>query len=558
MDAAVAQRADEASPVVRTSLRVPGGQLVHRCGGAQVSAGEWTGAGVLVEVSNDSAVPVAVALVLRPYRLDGTGRIDSLQAVPTPEGLDLAGSGNDGFVLRVDGTDAVLFDRIPARFAVGGTESVHRDLRAGSDTAVDPPELRRLQYSPDVTAAEQLEAAFVFPLPHGCSLSAALVSHEARSGARGGFGRTRRSEPTLPLRLPDLDPVVRGWARHCAEDPSLQWVIDAASEFVAWSAGMIRVAAPDAVTRSLDPAALEENASAAPRLGIICRALGSLPPSELHLAVAAALIRAQRFSGRVEPRRGQDATASLVWVASALLRGADRTRHADELVGPVAKALDWLGRAAPERDPVGTGPPDRVAQDEALLQVAVGLFAVGQPELAERALAAGRRLFGSRSPVEASGGLPATGSELPPEVSGDAMAHQLVFEVPAAMPGSRHADLGDTASKRSGRGFDVVHLAELRNRLLSSVVADTPRGPALFGLWSEDWNGRQVEIHRMPTAWGRVSAALRWHDDKAALLWDVQPWVGETDGATAPVVTAPALCPGWYGTGWTGEALLER
>ena len=67
-----------------------------------------------------------------------------------------------------------------------------------------------------------------------------------------------------------------------------------------------------------------------------------------------------------------------------------------------------------------------------------------------------------------------------------------------------------------------------------------------------------MEAHGVRTAWGDVSFALRWHGSRPALLWEVVPrgLNGEAAGS-APVVTAPALDPGFRGTQWSGEALLE-
>ena len=55
-----------------------------------------------------------------------------------------------------------------------------------------------------------------------------------------------------------------------------------------------------------------------------------------------------------------------------------------------------------------------------------------------------------------------------------------------------------------------------------------------------------------PTAHGLVSYAVRWHGDRVALLWEVEPNEGH-----GPVrLTAPGLEPGWSTTERRGEALL--
>src|SRR3954454_13347442 len=57
----VRQSLVDATPVVETAMRVPGGDAVHRAYGAV--AGDDV---VVVEVENRSAVPFAIAFVLRP------------------------------------------------------------------------------------------------------------------------------------------------------------------------------------------------------------------------------------------------------------------------------------------------------------------------------------------------------------------------------------------------------------------------------------------------------------------------------------------------------------
>lgn len=566
MEAAVSQSADEATPVLRTAMRVPGGEVLHRCAAAQVRAGAWSGVAAALEVNNSSAVPVALVLVLRPSRLDGPGRISSVEMYATREpqegGVDAPattdpGVPRDGIVVRVDGTDALLVDRRPARVAHGTPADVASALATGSDDKLEGAAEHLSARRWDATADGDLEVAFVFPLAHTATIQAALIPVDEQVGTRvggvGPFKRGRPVEPTVPLGMPELTSVVRGWELHSADDPALRWVVEAAGDFVPWSAAMLRVAGPDAVTRALDPDGIGEGRSAALELATICRALGSLPSGEIHLAVAAALIRAQRFSGRVEPHRGQDATVALVWVVAPVLWGAHGARHADELVGPVAKALRWFDRFPVARGvPVG-GPGSAFAVDEALRRVAVGLFAVGQPDLAEHALALAA---GLQATVPGVGELDSAqgGSD---QID-DPLARRLLNDVPAAMPGVRHRNRGEgTGRPGAGSGFDVVELADLRNVLLASVLADVPGGPALFGLWSSDWNGRPLEVHRIPTAWGRVSAAVRWHGESPALLWDVQPWLGDTDGGSTPVISAPGLSPGWAATGWSGEALLD-
>ncbi len=74
----------------------------------------------------------------------------------------------------------------------------------------------------------------------------------------------------------------------------------------------------------------------------------------------------------------------------------------------------------------------------------------------------------------------------------------------------------------------------------------------LSGHVSDSWLGQGWEVHDLPTGSGRLSYAVRWHGDRPALLWELEPWPGEP-----PVeLTIPGLDPTWSSTQPSGEALL--
>jgi hypothetical protein len=77
-------------------------------------------------------------------------------------------------------------------------------------------------------------------------------------------------------------------------------------------------------------------------------------------------------------------------------------------------------------------------------------------------------------------------------------------------------------------------------------------GLALSTLVPDDWYGQGWEVHDAPTAYGHLSYAVRWHGDRVALLWELEPH----DGIGAVRLTAPGLEAGWSTTERRGEALL--
>lgn len=101
-------------------------------------------------------------------------------------------------------------------------------------------------------------------------------------------------------------------------------------------------------------------------------------------------------------------------------------------------------------------------------------------------------------------------------------------------------------------GFDVAELAARTNALLDmyvTVASASPDGPGLMSVFDPAWVGRSIEAHDVPTPWGPVGYAVRWHGRRPAVLWEI-------GGAEDVVVTAPGLDGGWAGRGAEGEALL--
>ena len=548
MEAAVRQQAYEATAVVQTALKVPGGDVVQRVAAAVVRSGSWSGDAVVVEVENLSPTPVGLALSIRPWRLDRRGRISEVRI--------------DGTTVLVDGQPAVLFPRPAVRMVHGGTEEVAVRLAAGED---GPPEslVRRDRRQDD----GDLEVALVLPLQHGATAKLVVLAPSA------GLRRPKRvALPSGAFDAPALSAVASGWKAHCREDaqivlPQAQW-----SELLAWSGQMLRIAGPPEITAALARSARSGAGtrdrgapSAAARVASVTAALAGLPVPEIHDAAAAALCTAQRFNGEVRLADRSDATVGMLFAAGATLAGPLRARRADELIGPVAGAMRHLSRRS-ERA-VGEAGARRAAV--ALVRLAPGLAAAGQPELAQEVVAASVELFDSAAepeprPLDHGGAGPAS------TLARARADHDAILAGSAGsvdVLGSRLAGRGlrgmndtvDGAGRAVGEmGFDPGELAELRLSLLDMLVADGPRGPVLIPSWSDQWYAQPIEAHGIPTAWGSVSFALRWHEGHPALLWQIEPLLGRPGGSVAPEVRSPGLDPRWRGGGWSGESLLAR
>jgi hypothetical protein len=103
-----------------------------------------------------------------------------------------------------------------------------------------------------------------------------------------------------------------------------------------------------------------------------------------------------------------------------------------------------------------------------------------------------------------------------------------------------------------GDGHHGWAAAELLTLVRDLLVCDVAGGVALASLVPDGWYGRGWEVHDAPTAVGQVSYAVRWHGDRAALLWEVTPHPGVGDVR----LTAPGLDPSWSTSERHGEALL--
>ncbi len=68
----------------------------------------------------------------------------------------------------------------------------------------------------------------------------------------------------------------------------------------------------------------------------------------------------------------------------------------------------------------------------------------------------------------------------------------------------------------------------------------------------EGWLGQGWEVHDLPTGAGRLSFAIRWHGERPALLWQLEPH----EGIGPVLLTTPALDGSWSTSQPAGEALL--
>ncbi len=93
----------------------------------------------------------------------------------------------------------------------------------------------------------------------------------------------------------------------------------------------------------------------------------------------------------------------------------------------------------------------------------------------------------------------------------------------------------------------VLGGAPLLVRLRSFLLHEAGTEVTLLAELPDGWRGAPIEVHDAPTRHGPVSYAIRWHGERAALLWDGPPGV---------MFRVPSLDRAWSTTEPRGEALL--
>lgn len=237
----------------------------------------------------------------------------------------------------------------------------------------------------------------------------------------------------------------------------------------------------------------------------------SAPPAAAALVgtpiggVLASMIAEQRLNGG---RRGDDpvaATAELVAAAGAWWNTGGDPAHAEPFVLAALAGARWLGSPRRRRAVASS-----VADVTDALGSIVGLLDdVGQHDAAVDVAALADRL---------------------------------------GTDGRRDVD-------HPWRADDDRTAAERLTFAVRGAARTAPDGLRLLDGWEPSMFGRSLDVRGVPTRWGRVSYSVRWHGDRPALLWEIEPWDHRPPPATLRI-TAPAVDPAWSADAFTGDALL--
>jgi len=505
-------------PIVETRVRIPGGDAVHRAYGIRsprTVGDEW----VVVDIENATPVPFAAVVVVRPFVADGLGSVREITIEPTG-----GGRGRDEpHLVRVDGNPAVLLPRRPARIAGGNLDQGDVAQIVTSGDAGE--ELIRVTCDAGVASL-----ACVFPVPHTAVLRVVLPVGEVDSSGPMAF----------PSVVPDAGTVASGWEVHQRgprielPEQRLQVAFGRARAAVQLAHDGASVRRDGARSNDLDPGATEVILGALDVLdrpadvgSVVARWVDRLDDAnpEVDALVLASVARHWRLH-RID--------ALLDWIlpeVAAAVERIDRSRRRGSAVAPLVAAR--TARALVDASDL------LAASGQAEAAIAVAKLATKlhapDPDLAEMALAADR--------------LVVIGHRL---ASGDGSAlDALDREVADASITSAWSGPG-----RGGRtiGQDLAASAALVLAVRSALVAERPDGLELLPVFPPSWYGGGVELHDAPTAFGRLSFAVRWHGARPALLWDLEAHEG-----IGPVrLTVGGLDRAWSTTALRGDALLAE
>ncbi|MEC9338553.1 MAG: hypothetical protein VX971_02860 [Actinomycetota bacterium] len=495
---AVRQRLVDGAPVIETAIRVGGGDIIHRVYAARLDSEH-----LVVEVENQASRPVALAFAVRPYDLLGGGRVDRIEL-------------NDR-TLTVDGRVAFICGRTPGRLVVG----------AGG---VDPA--RRLDQTTSAAFSVECErgmasAAIIMPLVHGSTF-------------RGAVQLENNDDVDVIPRLPSGQQVANGWGRHASNACRLVLPPGRISDLF------------DASHRSILLASTGEEVE--PALGA--------PPEEASDGAAVLMALAES---------GHQTAIREILVARAKRQnrlGAVVHRNRD-VTGATIIAADRALEVAPD-------PPLALALSEFVADGARWMLA-NPTDAAVEALAAAHKLLvragANNAARELFHLLPSKLESETATVTGDGNLDAVelarsAFELSTSDPTKALAaleKLGSVASSTlawpsrvssttkwgiDGAGHDLRVTAWFLRSILRLLVDDGDDRLRVAALWPGEWYGQGVEVHEVPSRFGNVSWAVRWHGKRPALLWEVE------GGPSDLEVIAPELDPSFRGDGPVGEELL--
>jgi len=503
-------------PVIETRQRLGDGDVV------QTASADAAGSGlsrVVLSLSNELDVAVVAAVVVRPYTLLGPGRIETARIAEQR--------------IVVDSLPLVELDRIPGD--CGGAVDSDRDT---------PSLLERLELSAgellgdrDITdEGGRASFAALVPLTPGVPREVQIVEGQA---------------PSTVAPAP-IESVVSGWQSHLRNAVEI--------DLPAWPnhvpgallSGMLG-AAPD--SRPFGDSGWEQHEDT-----LLVAALGSAGLYRPAVTVAARLLESVT-EGRLDRKRWPALAAALCWVADSEPGDKLLESHGEAVVAVIGHTLSVARSEAlvprllrvielthgPEAAADAAAIRGDLTQPEDAIVFARHGFAV--PD--QSAAVVRDALDGLPQPLAATDiGLAMSASA--------SIGRPFEPVVPMrSLAGSTWSwprnGCGDSPHARAALFIGMRSLSLLEYPGASGVQALGPNESVeldLFPGLQSSWLGQSMEFSQMRTTAGNVSAAIRWHGARPALLWEVN------ESPAAFVLTCQRLDPNFRSSEPYGETLL--
>lgn len=499
-------------PIIETRQKLEDGDITQTAWADEAGDGQGR---VVIELGNDGPVSVVAAVVVRPQKLIGTGSItmarvaDSLLVV---DGVPLVDLGREpgAVVTAVDTVDASgLVDQLNLE-----------------DSTIEGT--RELQ---DKSA--QASIAAIIPLARG-----ALRQIEVLDGR----------EPATVSPAP-LDTVRTGWKTHLSQSA----IID----LPGW---------PNHLPTALVSSLLGSTASTGRPLGdaswsLTDDSMRAVGLARVGFGWASSHVADGLLTEVTEGRVGREdwaAIASVVASISTYPEGVEvLQRHPDAVAAVAGHALSQARHENIVQRlilAIGHAHGSTAAQDAATIE---GSLRNGNDAVTYCRHGMGIALEYS-AVIEAALG---QGAATDAEMIGLSMTASGMRPFEPIIPVRSSA--GSTWRwQRSGCG-DSPHARAALLVGLASLAAVERAGSTgttnidLFAGATSRWLGQKVSFTSMPTIAGRLSAAVRWHGERAALLWEFEDDAPAGTAPTAFAITCDRLDPAFSSHERSGEALLS-
>ncbi len=410
-------------------------------------------------------------------------------STPAPLAAALVVRSGTGRALRLEGTTVFEGDR-----PVAYLPSAPSDVIVGPlEPLVVGSDTNREAAAPSTLAADSTEAAFIVPLLHRSSIRFASLL-----GVASALGTA--SVPVLSA-LPDPAMVARGWGLQAGNAARIDGDQRRANNVRALATGMLLYSDGGADRPWVERAA-------------IARGLVRIGAHEEALSQLNGVDDAQFRNGSLGLDGNVAATAEVLAAVVTVARHHKGAVFAHSMTPLVAGALEFLQKSARRE-------ANLVAAHSALFLAAGRMLARVDEARAARTAQQVWETIGQTWP------LALTAEPVLPAMSSGA----------TLIPG------------------DPQRLANQIISTIDGLAGETADGAInLFAGWAAvDLAGVPIAIHQVDTPIGEVSAAIRWHGARPALLWDVR--CAPADQVT---LRCSVLDPTWSTSLATGEALLAE